>query len=296
MHYTGPTFRPPFEASSLLIQVTAGCSHNACTFCTMYKDVPFSISPMDEVLADIAEAALYRPHARRVFLVNGDAFCLPTEQLLEIAEAIHTNLPEVTRIASYASINNLRSKSVDELRALAQAGYGELNIGLESGLDDVLAFMNKGFTLAEAREQLGKLNEAGMPLSLNIINAAAGPERIIEHAEANAAIVNEVQPCLLFVSPLHVDPGSEWEKIVEAGEFAECTLGQYLQEEIAFLQGLEQRDCVFFGLHVSNPIPVQGWLPRDKKQLLYALCDGMAAIPQHMLDSHPAKGAEGSLR
>ena len=296
MHYTGLTYRPPYEAYSLLLQVTAGCSHNACTFCTMYQGTEFSVSPMAEVEEDVLEAAAQRPDVDRVFLVNGDAFCLPTERLLAIADLIHRHLPRVKLVTCYARITNIAEKTDADLRALASAGYGEINIGLESALDDVLTFMNKGFTVADARLQFARLNAAGLTFSVNIMDAAAGPHRIIEHAKANAALVNEAQPCLIFISPLHVDPGSRLERIVAAGDFEECTLGQYLEEEIAFLSDLELRDCVFFGLHVSNPVPVQGWLPRDKQVLVQALCDGMEELPDYVLHSHPRKGAEGSLR
>lgn len=296
MHYDGMTFRPPYEARSLLLQVTRGCSHNACTFCSMYRDVSFAISPLEEIVDDLAEAAWAYPYVSRVFLVNGDAFCLPADALLNIAEMIHEALPNVRSIGCYARIPNVASKTDAELAALAAAGYDNINIGVESGLDDVLAFMNKGFTVEEARLQFARLHAAGLPFNVNIINAAAGPQRIAEHAAANAALVNEAQPTLIFVSPLHVDPGTPLVGLIERGEFEECTLGQYLEEEIAFLEGLELDDCVFFGAHVSNPIPVNGLLPRDKDELLTVLRDGMARIPRTQLDAHPSKGAEGSLR
>ena len=295
MHYTGLTYRPPYEANSLILQVTTGCSHNRCAFCTMYRDVKFAVSPLEEVEADLCEAARYEPWARRVFLANGDALCLPADRLEEIARLIHRHLPEVRSIGGYASIKNIRTKSDDELCRLAQLGYADLNIGLESGLDDVLAYMNKGYTVDEARTQMARLREAGLPFNLNIINAAAGPKRIVEHARANAAIVNEAQPTLIFVSPLHVDPGAPLETDVESGRFEECTLGEYITEEIEFLRGLELDDCVFFGLHVSNPVPVAGRLPQDRARLLEALERGMAAIPDWQLASHPPKGAEGRL-
>ncbi len=296
MHYDGMTFRPPYEARSLLLQVTRGCSHNACTFCSMYRDVSFAISPLEEIVDDLAEAAWAYPYVSRVFLVNGDAFCLPADALLNIAEMIHEALPNVRSIGCYARIPNVTSKTDAELAALAAAGYDNINIGVESGLDDVLALMNKGFTVEEARLQFARLHAAGLPFNVNIINAAAGPQRIAEHAAANASLVNEAQPTLIFVSPLHVDPGTPLVGLIERGEFEECTLGQYLEEEIAFLEGLELDDCVFFGAHVSNPIPVNGLLPRDKDELLTVLRDGMARIPRTQLDAHPSKGAEGSLR
>ena len=296
MHYDGMTFRPPYEARSLLLQVTRGCSHNACTFCSMYRDVSFAISPLEEIVDDLAEATWAYPYVSRVFLVNGDAFCLPADALLNIAEMIHEALPNVRSIGCYARIPNVTSKTDAELAALAAAGYDNINIGVESGLDDVLALMNKGFTVEEARLQFARLHAAGLPFNVNIINAAAGPQRIAEHAAANASLVNEAQPSLIFVSPLHVDPGTPLVGLIDRGEFEECTLGQYLEEEIAFLEGLELDDCVFFGAHVSNPIPVNGLLPRDKDELLTVLRDGMARIPRAQLDAHPSKGAEGSLR
>ena len=56
MKYTGITYRPPFEAASLLLQVTEGCSHNRCAFCTMYRDTPFRAESMDQIEKDLDEA------------------------------------------------------------------------------------------------------------------------------------------------------------------------------------------------------------------------------------------------
>ena len=296
MHYDGTTYRPPYEAESLLIQVTVGCSHNACTFCTMYKDVAFHASPLAEVEQDIVEAARLYPHAHRVFLVNGDPFTLSADALLHVAGLIRDELPSVEMIGCYASINTIAKKTDEELAALAAAGYSDINIGLESGLDDVLAFMNKGYDVATARTQLSRLNAAGLPFNLNIIVAAAGPTRASEHARACAEVVNFAQPTLLFVSPLHVDPGSDLEGLVSKGLFEESTLGEYILEEIELLEGLDQQDCTFFGLHVSNPVPVLGRLPQNKQALLDALRFGYGRISPHVLNSHPYKGAEGRLR
>lgn len=296
MHYDGMTFRPPYEAYSLLLQVTRGCSHNACAFCSMYRSVPFGISPVEEIVEDLAEAARDYSYARRVFLVNGDAFCLSADELSAIADMIREALPRVESIGCYARIPNVASKTDDELTMLAAKGYADINIGVESALDDVLTFMNKGYDVALAREQFARLHKAQLPFNVNIINAAAGPTRIAEHAAANAELVNEARPTLIFVSPLHVDPGTPLASLLARGEFQECTLGQYLEEEIAFLEGLTLEDCVFFGLHVSNPVPVQGLLPRDKEAMLTRLREGMARIPREVLDSHPTKGAEGRLR
>ena len=92
MNLTGMVYRPPYEANSLLLQVTLGCSHNKCTFCYMYPDVKFTVCPMEQIEADIEEAAQVCPDVERVFLEHGDAFVLSADRLTQIAEAIHRKL------------------------------------------------------------------------------------------------------------------------------------------------------------------------------------------------------------
>jgi len=99
MSLTGMVYRPPYEANSLLLQVTQGCSHNKCTFCYMYPDVRFSVCPTEQVEADIEEDAHCCPDVERVFLEHGDAFVLPADCLIQIADVIHAKLPKVKSIA-----------------------------------------------------------------------------------------------------------------------------------------------------------------------------------------------------
>ena len=219
MNYTGPVFRPPFEASSLLLQVTVGCSHNDCSFCTMYKDVQFRMSPMQEIEADLQQARAKYPNVKRIFLVNADPIALRYDKLKRIATRINEVFPEIETIAAYATIQNLRNKTVEQLKDLRALKINELNIGVESGMNEVIQNMNKGYTLEEAKKQLKKLNDAGMDFSLNIITGAAGTEKYMQNAIANAELLNEVQPYLIFVATLHVDPGSKLLEDMKAGRF-----------------------------------------------------------------------------
>lgn len=295
MHYDDPTFRPPYEIDSVLLQVTHGCSHNKCTFCMMYRDKTFAPSTDEEIAADIAEAAQFASHKNRVFLESGDAFCLPAHRLLDISEQLHDAFEYLDTITCYARIGNIATKTDEELRALAEADYSSLNIGVESALDDVLTFMNKGYDVDFARKQLERLNDAGISFSLNIINGAAGPDRRFEHAAANAKFCNDVQPNCIFVSPLHVDPGSPLEEIVNNGGFEESTLGQYIEEQEAMLRQLELDHCLYYGLHVSNPVPTYGYLPEDRDKLANKLSSALANMSDRKRDSHPVKGFEGRL-
>jgi radical SAM superfamily enzyme YgiQ (UPF0313 family) len=294
MTYTGPVFRPPFEADSLLIEVTSGCSHNACTFCTMYRGEPFHAAPMEQIEKDLREARTFYRSEKRIFLTGADPFALSADRLKTIAEKVNEIFPEVETIAMYASVKNVIGKTGKELKELRALKINELNIGIESGMDEVLRHLNKGFTLEEARTQLKRLNNAGIDFSANIILGAAGAEKWKENAAADAELLNEVKPYLIFIATLHVDAGSPLYDELKAGKFTENTLGQNLSEELEMLKRLELDNTVFFGLHTSNVIPVAGTLPAAKNKLISQLEKGMAMIPERVLNSRPEKGYEGA--
>ena len=142
MRYSGVVYRPPSEGRSLIVQATIGCSHNKCTFCDMYKDKVFQIRKVEDVLQDFREARSYYPYVRRIFLADGDALIMKTEQLVQILEHIQENFPECERVAVYASPYSIKSKTVEELKLLHQKGLGIGYIGLESGSDIILKKIN----------------------------------------------------------------------------------------------------------------------------------------------------------
>lgn len=294
MKYTGTTYRPPFESKSLLLQVTAGCSHNKCRFCTMYREIPFAVESPEQIEQDLREARRLCRHVERVFLVNGDPFVLPAERLKETALQIRAHLPEVASIGMYAAIGNIRHKTDAELRELRALGITGLNIGVESGLDAVLADLNKGFTAVEAERELSRLSAAGMDFSLNIILGAGGRRLSREHARASSELVNRTRPGLVFVASLHIDAGCELDEDLEQGRFVEPTLRELLEEERDFLQGLDAGDTIFFGLHPSNAVPVYGVLSERKIAMLAALERGLRELPPAVLDACPLRGLEGA--
>ena len=295
MNLTGTVYRPPYEANSLLLQVTLGCSHNKCTFCYMYPDVQFTFCPMEQIEADLEEAAQQVPNVRRVFLEHGDAFVLSADRLTEIAEAIYRKLPKVETIAMYASIQNIKHKTDEELRRLRALGINGLDVGVESGLDAALEYMNKGHTAEEARVQLLRLTEAGYDYSFNTILGCGGAGLWKENAEATAKLINAVQPHLLFIGSLHAAPGCRLYQDMKDGVFQECTCGQFLDEQEHLLRLLDLKDTYYFGSHPSNLVPMQGRLPMHKEEMIAAVQDMREKLAGH-LDEFPVRaGGEGSI-
>ena len=97
MNYNGNIYRPPIEAHTMLIPVTEGCTHNKCTFCNMYRNVPFRMLSLDEVENYVAEVkARYGRLADsidRFYLVGADPFALSAEKLLTRISLIKKYLP-----------------------------------------------------------------------------------------------------------------------------------------------------------------------------------------------------------
>ncbi|WP_319548964.1 radical SAM protein [Desulfogranum marinum] len=298
MKYTPPVYRPPFEANSLLLQVTAGCSHNKCAFCSMYNNVPFQVEQLEQIEKDLVEARRLYPSVKRVFLVSGDPFVLKVNQLIRIAEKVNHHLPEVETIAMYASIANITSKNNEELKALRSLKINDLNIGLESGLPSVVKNLNKGFTIQQAKVQCKRLATAGFDFSLNIIIGAAGNTMWEENALASAKIINEIQPHLIFVAALHLEEDCELATRLQQGSFIENTLRENIEEEILLLQNLELDRTRFFAVHPSNAIPVDGYLPEEKGKLLEILKNGRDSIEAEWLNTRNTSlvtGGEGAI-
>ena len=98
VRYDMPLYRPPSEGDNLIIQVTLGCSFNNCSFCGMYKSKDYTARPLEAVFADIEASARMWPDAHRVFLADGDALTLPTENLEAIADKLAETFPRMSAL------------------------------------------------------------------------------------------------------------------------------------------------------------------------------------------------------
>lgn len=266
--YIEPVFRPPSEARSLIIPVTNGCSWNHCTFCEMYTapQKKFRARNEEEIIEEIRRAG-ERLIVQRVFLADGDALALPTRRLLVALEAIRRHMPEVNRVSSYCLPRNLRRKSVEELRELADAGLKMAYVGCESGDDEVLERVNKGETFESSLSALEKLGEAGIQRSIMILNGLGGATLSAQHADNSARLMNAAQP--EYLSTLVVSfPLGEARFRQRFTDYQPLTQQQLFQEVERLLQGLVLDKTVFRSDHASNYLVLKGTLGEDKERLL----------------------------
>lgn len=271
--YDTPVFRPPSEAHSFILRVTRGCAHNKCTYCNMYRGVPFQILKDEEISRQIALAAYYGKDAvRRVFLADGDALVLPTAKLLKILQALRENFPKLQRVSSYAAPKDILRKSEDELRQLKDAGLQLLYYGMETGDDATLKAVNKGVNAEEAIEAGRRVTASGMKLSMMVILGLAGTEGSTRHALATAKAINIIKPTMLSALCLMLYRGSELLDQFERGEFHPLPPKGLMDELHLMMENINlpaDSHCIFRSNHVSNYVQLAGTLPKDKERLLH---------------------------
>lgn len=265
----GMVFRPPSEAKSFILRITIGCSHNACTFCSMYKDVRFRLRPLPEVQELIRQGARYYPGLRRVFLADGNALSLPTDHLLTIMADLHAAFPKLSRITCYGGPKDILRKSASELAALKQAGLQIVYLGIESGDDDVLRLVNKGATAAEMVTAGRKILDAGIKLSAMVILGLGGQELSTQHAVNTGKVVSAISPTMLSALTLMLHEGSALRASADRGEFTPLSPYGFISELRLLLETTNvTAPCIFRSNHISNFLPLAGNLPQDKDQLL----------------------------
>ncbi len=145
----GPRFRPPGEADSLILRAAHGCPWNRCTFCGMYKDIPYRAVPEAEFAAAAARAARQWPDVTRIFLADGDVMGLPASRLASMLRLLGDLFPALTRVNLYANGSSILAKSREELAELKSLKLHTLYLGLESGDETVLRRVHKRETAAE---------------------------------------------------------------------------------------------------------------------------------------------------
>ncbi|MDE6624694.1 MAG: radical SAM protein [Alistipes sp.] len=279
LHFTGTVWRPPYEALSVLLQATTGCTHGACKFCSLYGDLRFRLSPLAEVEADLRIIARYQPRARRVFLVGANPFALSYGRLVRLIDRIRDFLPKVESIGMFARVTDIRPKSAEELRELRARGVTGLTIGTETGDDEALARMNKGTTAAETLEQCLRLDEAGIAYHLTYMTGLSGAGNGERAARATAELFNRLHPQVIGIVSLTLFPEAPLWQEVTAGTFVEAPERERLEELHTFIERL----CIpvhLMGNTLSNTVPLSGRLPEDRTRLLAELQRALGAATE----------------
>ncbi len=265
MHFTETVYRNPYWPTFPLLQITQGCTHNKCKFCTMYKGVKFRLHPMEWIEEDLQELAEITPNAKTIQLLSANPLYLSYERLAPILEKIRQYLPRIEVIYTQGRVTDLKNKTVDQLKKLKELGMSEISLGVESGDDWTLERVTKGYHAADILEQCHKLDEAGIDYWMTFLNGVAGKEHSHEHAVNSAKIFSQCKPMLVGTGGLTLFPGTPLLEETERGEFQPLSEMEMLIELKTFVENLTC-DCYFITHHtIAAQLTGPNFLARKEK-------------------------------
>ncbi len=286
MHFTDTVYRNPYWPTFPLLQITQGCTHNSCKFCTMYRNVSFRLQPMEWIEEDLKELAEMVPDAKTIQLLSANPLVMTYDKLAPILEMINRYLPNMEVIYTQGRVSDLKNKTVEQLKSLKELGMREISLGVESGDDWTLERINKGYRSEDIIEQCAKLQEAGVDFWMSFLNGVAGKENSMNHAIHSAEIFSKCNPMLVGTGGLVLFPSTPLLEEAERGEFTPLSEKEMLVELKTFVEHLTC-DCNFITHHTVSGKNLTGpnFLQRKDKivsalsyEIEHGDMDKMAAI------------------
>ena len=312
----GP-IRPPSEALSLPIRVTRNCPWNRCKFCRTYKGQKFELRSVAEVKQDILAAKAIRDRLldissksghdgrlseiatcafegtqseaiRKVanwlytggaaaFLQDANTLIMPVDDLVEVIGFLKETLPSITRVTIYGRSKTAAKRTIAELTRLREAGLSRIHIGLESGYDPLLVFMDKGVTAADHIKGGKNVVASGISLCEYVVLGLGGGKMWQEHAIETAKVLNEINPDYVRLRTLAITGDMILHREVESGNFVRLTDEPVLEEEKLFIQSLNCHSNLVSD-HATNLLrEIEGRLPAEKDRML-AVIDRFQAL------------------
>ena len=273
--YDFPLYRPPSEAYSLIIQITLGCSHNKCSFCSMYKEKKFVIKPIEDIKSDIdAFRAMYKNRSvEKIFLADGDALVVPTEILVQVLDYIKEVFPECKRVSIYGTAIAIHQKSVEDLKKLYEKGLTLVYLGVESGDNDALKFIKKGIRAERVVELAKKIQDTGIDLSITLIAGLMGKFQDNKmHAINSAKIITDISPKYASILNLRLYEGTELYDLMQQGKYDYLEGVEVLKEMRLVLSSIDPskitKPIIFRANHASNYLNLKGNLPEDIPRMI----------------------------
>jgi radical SAM superfamily enzyme YgiQ (UPF0313 family) len=253
----------------------------------MYRDKPtFRARPTEELIDELRDAAAQVGHGvQKVFVADGDALVMDTEQWIAILDSCTELFPSLRRVSCYATARNLLEKSEAELRRLREAGLDLLYMGPESGDDVTLKRLAKGATAEDHIKAARRAKDAGMRISAIFLLGAGGVERSQEHAVASGQLASAMDPEFLSALTLTIVPSTPLAKLAQSDRFVLPPVTDLLAELRTMVAHTKTTNTLFRTNHASNYLPLGGRLPADQERIVAtidaALSGDIALRPEY---------------
>jgi hypothetical protein len=213
---------PPDQYISVVLQLTEGCSFNKCTFCSFYRDRPFLIkSPVDfdHHIANVKKFLGNGLSLRRtIFLGDANALVVPINKLIPLMEKIHAHLDVEKLGGIFAFLDGFSGerKSTGDYVKLRHLGMNKIYIGLESGNNQLLKFLNKPGSAQDALNAVRIIKSSGISVGIIVLLGAGGKQYEANHITDTVDIINQMNldaDDLVYFSELIESEGLDYSKI-----------------------------------------------------------------------------------
>jgi radical SAM superfamily enzyme YgiQ (UPF0313 family) len=213
-----------------------------------------------------------------VFLQDSNTLIMRTPDLVHVLRHLNDAFPGLSRVTSYSRSHTAAHKTLEELKLIRDAGLVRIHMGLETGYDALLEYMQKGTTSEQQISSGQKLNAAGFSLSEYVMPGLGGKAMAQGHVRETTRVLNAINPAFIRLRSLHVVPTMPlWER-VQDGSFELQSEDDVVGEIRDMVAGLEVTSQ-FKSDHILNLLmEVEGTLPQDKDRML-AIIDEYLSLP-----------------
>jgi radical SAM superfamily enzyme YgiQ (UPF0313 family) len=205
---------------------------------------------------------------RTAFLQDSNSLIMRTPELIQVVSFLRRTFPNLDRVTTYARSHTAARKSSAELKELKDAGLDRIHMGLETGYDPLLAYMEKGCTAKNHIEGGRKVREAGISLCEYVMPGLGGRKMSREHALGTARVLNEINPEHIRLRSLHVSPAMPlWAKFQD-GDFELQAEDDVVEEIGLFIENLQVTSQLKSDHILNLLMEVEGKMPDDREKCL----------------------------
>ncbi len=220
---------------------------------------------------------------RTVFLQDADTLIMRPRELIEVLKYLRESFTSIERITSYARAKTLSRRSPEELKELHEVGLSRLHVGLESGADEVLGYMEKGVTAAEQIKGGRVVVESGISLSEYVMPGLGGKKWSERHAMESARVLNGIGPHFIRLRSLAVRKGSPLYEQMICGDFQMLNEDEMVSEIGLFIENLDCHSYLASDQMANLLWEVEGQLPQDKQAMLDTISRYLSMRPVERL-------------
>jgi radical SAM superfamily enzyme YgiQ (UPF0313 family) len=222
--------------------------------------------------------------ARTVFLQDADTLIMRTRELIAVIKYLRETFPTLERFTSYARAKTCFHKTVQELKDLHEAGFSRLHVGLESGNDQVLKFMQKGVSQEEHIIGGKKMVESGISLSEYVMPGLGGRKWSEIHALDSAKALSEIDPDFIRIRSLIIRKNTLLFQERQEGKFEELTEDEVVDEIGIFIENLNCTSLITSDQMSNLLFELEGQLPEDKEMMLRRITQYKQKLPMEKLE------------